>query len=311
MSNYTFLSGGTGTPKLLEGFRQIVDDTHLTVIANSGDDYYWNSLLICPDLDTLLYLFSERLDLEKYWGQKEETFQTLTAMKTYRSAQDTWFNIGDKDLALHLIRNHLFASGHSLAAVTQIIANEYEIRSTILPMSNDKVSTIIHTKDNYSLHFQEFFVKHRTEVAIDSVEFEGSTTAQLLDAAAHALASDKVIIGPSNPITSIGPMLSLVKMRALLRKFKKQVTVISPIVGSQAFSGPTVKLMKAMNVEPSAIGLAKYYQEYANTIIFDPADKEYAGAIEDIGIEPIFMNVQLQTVEQKKQLAQNIEEVLF
>ena len=167
---FTFLSGGTGTPKLLQGFRQVLDDQRISVICNTGDDYIWNGLHISPDLDTNLYLFSNRLDLGKFWGVKDESFHALDTLQSL--GKDIWFNVGDKDIGLHLFRTDQLQK-MSLTQITQHISKAWDISATILPMCDQLVQSQIYT-EHKKLHFQEYFVKYKTEVNIQKVQFEGN-----------------------------------------------------------------------------------------------------------------------------------------
>ena len=299
--SYGFLSGGTGTPKVLEGFRELVDDTNLSVIANTGDDYFWNGLRISPDLDTLLYLFSNKLDTSKYWGVKDESYNALSTLKELGG--EVWFNVGDKDLGLHVYRQYLLKT-MSFSQITELISRKWNIKAKIAPMADGLIQSRIHSGDN-EYHFQEYFVKHKTDIDVDYVEFKGkypiSKTAEYI---LHN--SDKIIIGPSNPITSIGPMLSIAELRALLGRRQKDVVAISPVVGDKAFSGPTTRLLKAHGIETSPLGVAKYYQGLINTLILAPSDRSYDTMIKDLEIEPIYLPIELKSMDQKMKLADNL-----
>ncbi len=310
---YTFLSGGTGTPKLLQGFRKIVDDSKLEVVCNTGDDYYWNSLLVSPDLDTVLYLFADLLDTEKFWGRKDETFRMLEELRTFTPSDylDTWFLIGDKDLALHIFRNHLMRRGDSLSDVTNLLMEQWGIRAKIYPMSNEKVTTTLHDKEGNSYHFQEYFVRYRTEIDVERVEFVGSEDAHITPYVFKTLSASKnIIIGPSNPVTSIGPILSVEEIRDKLVDKRERVTAISPIVSSKAFSGPTSKLMDAVGMGASIEGLVKNYKDFCARLVLDEADRSQAQLVEDFGIEPIFTDITLATMQDKERMAQFLMEVL-
>ncbi|MCY3410373.1 MAG: 2-phospho-L-lactate transferase [Candidatus Heimdallarchaeota archaeon] len=301
---YTLLSGGTGTPKLLQGLRELVADKSLTVIANGGDDTFWHSLRVCPDLDTLIYLFSDQLDLKKFWGVKEETFETLMQLKSL--GVDEWFNIGNKDLALHLYRNELLQR-FSLTQTTKLITDNWGIEASILPMSDEFVQTRILTEKG-TLSFQEFFVKFRTEVEVRSVEYMGNktkTTPEVL----HAL-KNPLIIGPSNPITSIGPILSIDPIKNHMMTHHSNNVAVSPITGNQAFSGPTIKLMKANGIPTSPVGLAAYYQDLVSILILDESDRSLAAEIKDYDIEPVFLPILLSNKDKKIQLAKDILNIL-
>ena len=310
---YTFLSGGTGTPKLLQGFRNLVDDSKLEVICNTGDDYYWNSLLVSPDLDTVLYLFADILDLEKFWGRKNESFKMLKELRTFEDPDylDTWFQIGDKDLSLHIFRNHYMNRGDSLSDVTNLLMDHWGIKAKVHPMSNEKVTTTIHSEQGDKYHFQEYFVKYRTEVDVKSVSFEGAEEAHITPYTFKSISAAKqIIIGPSNPVTSIGPILAVEEIRNHLIEKKEKVTVISPIVGSKAFSGPTSTLMDAVGMSASIEGLARNYKDVCSRIVLDEQDRRFKKVLEDMGIDPIFTDISLNDQQQKDKLAKFLMEVL-
>jgi LPPG:FO 2-phospho-L-lactate transferase len=299
--SFGFLSGGTGTPKVLEGFRELIDDTKLSVIANTGDDYYWNGLRISPDLDTLLYLFSDKLDTNKYWGVKDESYNALSTLRELGG--ETWFNVGDKDLGLHVYRQHLMKT-MNFSQIIKYISKKWGILATITPMADGLIQSRIHSGDE-EYHFQEYFVKYRTNIDVDFVEFKGSSP--ISEFAEYILKnSNKIILGPSNPITSIGPMLSMTDLRQLLEKRQKDTLAISPIVGEKAFSGPTTKLMMSHGIETSPLGVANYYKGLISILILDPSDKKYENDIKDLEIDPIYMPIELKTLEQKTNLAENL-----
>ena len=301
---YLFLSGGTGTPKLLQGFRKLIDEWKLYIACNTGDDYFWNSLLVCPDLDTVLYLFADKLDVSKFWGRKAETFNTLSELRAMgEDYLNTWFSIGDKDLALHVFRNYLMNRGDSKTDVAIRLAELWGIKAKIFPMSNEMVSSIIYS-GKHVYDFQEYFVKMKTNVPVDKVEFKGSKQAHitpLLFRELHRIY--KVVIGPSNPVTSIGPFRSVEEIETALKDNKEKIIAVSPLIGGRAFSGPSVSLMKAQGIEPSPLGVAKYYQPIVSTFILDESDRKYKKPIEDLDIEPIFANITMDTEEAKIALA--------
>lgn len=300
-----FLSGGTGTPKLLQGFREILDDSQLSIICNGGDDILWHDLRVCPDLDTVLYLFSNRLDTDKFWGVKDDKFTTVEELKELGS--DEWFSIGGKDLGLHLFRTQMLKD-YSLTAVTREISQKWGIKANVYPMSDDLIQSQIHS-GSASYSFQEFFVKHRTEPHVDRVEFSGnkSTTPEVLDVLDP---KTPLIIGPSNPVTSIGPILSIDAIMEKLVENRKNNLAVSPIISDAAFSGPTVKLMKVMGIETSPLGIAHHYRSIISKLILDPNDRIFADRITDLGVEPIFLPIFLKTREQKISLAREILNIL-
>ena len=296
------MSGGTGTPKLLQGFRQLIPDDEIGVICNTGDDLSWFGLHVSPDLDTILYLFAGKLDTEKFWGVVDETYQALSTIKSL--GQAGWFNIGDRDLGLHLVRSQMLLD-HNLSEVTETICQNWDISSKIYPMSNFPLRSIIHTELG-KLPFQEYFVKHNWQPEVHDVSYEGRTDTMPEQVENLLTTSQQIILGPSNPVTSIGPILAIDPIDQLFKNIRDKVTAISPIVGDRAFSGPSTHLMEAIGMDVSVVGLAEHYKDKVSTIIFSEDDRKYREDIEDTGVEPVFLPIELQTSEQKKQLANSI-----
>lgn len=303
---FGFLSGGTGTPKLLQGFRNLVTDDQLAVICNGGDDYLWHGLRVCPDLDTVLYLFSGRLDTKKFWGVNDESFNALETLKSL--GIDEWFNIGDKDLGLHIYRQEKLEN-NTLTSITEEICKKWKIEAQIAPMTDNHVQSYIYAQDT-KYHFQEYFIKHRWSLDVSTVKFEGNTDTASQKALHILDGVEKVIIGPSNPITSIGPILAIKPLAQKLMKHRSKTIAVSPIIGTSAFSGPSTRLMEAMKVKPNPLALAKHYKNIISKLILDSSDREYEKEIEDLEIEPIFLPIELKTRKQKQDLARSIIELM-
>lgn len=290
----TFLSGGTGTPKLLAGLDDRFDD--VTVVANTGDDVEMSGLLVCPDLDTVLYLGGDCLDTDTWWGIDEDSSHTHDHIKALAKAADLarepryldeeaqtsgrklsrwrrfsgvgeFMTIGDHDRAVHVTRTGLLDEGNSLTEVTQTLAAALDVPWTVLPMSDDPVATMIHTAEG-RMHFQEYWVAHGGDPAVESVTFRGGDTATATVAVRTAL-TEPVIIGPSNPITSIGPMVAIDGIREALAE--TPVVAVSPFVEDQAFSGPVASLMAAEGYEASTAGVADAYP-FADAFVLDERD---------------------------------------
>jgi len=292
----TFLSGGTGTPKLLAGADAVFDPTETTVVANTGDDIELGGFLVCPDLDTVLFLGGGELDRETWWGIDGDTAETheqlheiaaaagidegpryldddaqvdgreLARWRRF-SAVAEFMQIGDRDRAVHLTRTGLLDEGHSLTAVTERLAEAFEVPWRLLPMSDDPVASLIHTPAG-TMHFQEFWVARDGEPAVEAVEFRGAASASATGAVLEALA-DPVVLGPSNPITSIGPMVSVDGIAAALDA--TPVVAVSPFVEETVFSGPAAKLMETEGYEASTAGVAEAYP-FADAFVLDSAD---------------------------------------
>ena len=297
-----FLSGGTGTPKLLLGVREILPDHELAVITNPGDDLEWNGLLVCPDLDTVLYLFSNKLDSEKFWGLEDETFNALETLKSLR-AEMPWFNIGDKDLGLHVWRTNQLRQGKTLTEITAELLKAWNIGSSIFPPTNGTVRTHIVLDNNKKIGFQEFWVKSKGMVEIKDVIFE-KRQAIITEKARQILESDApLIIGPSNPVSSIGPILAVDPVRKILQSKRDSVFAISPFIGRKAFSGPAAKMISAKGYEPSSKGLAEMYSDVIGTIVIHSSDENQSLEIKKEGVSVISTDTYLSTQEQRMKLA--------
>lgn len=304
----TFLSGGTGTPKLLLGVRQLLKDEQLTIIGNTGDDDEFYGLLVSPDIDTLLYLFSNQLDLTKFWGVKNETFNCLQQLQKQLKI-DPWFQLGDKDLALQLLRNKLLTEGHTLSQIIQEIKGRLKIRATILPMSNDPIRTILTAMNGESLSFQEYTVKLKEQITVKSVEYNGAEKAKPTTKVLEAIRNSKaIIIGPSNPITSIKPMLAMEEFRRALEQTRAKIIAVSPIREGKAFSGPVIKLMQQLGLSPTPYGIAKLYRNFLDELIISTRDQKQRKQIAALGINTKTTNISLATEQQRIQLARMVLE---
>ncbi|MFC7076324.1 2-phospho-L-lactate transferase [Haloarcula halophila] len=292
----TFLAGGTGTPKLLAGADGVFPPQETTVIANTGDDIELGGHLICPDLDTVLFLGGDDLDRETWWGRADDTTETHDELHRLADAADLetgprylpadrqtagrpiarwrrfsgiaeFMLIGDRDRAVHLTRTSLLDEGEPLTAVTRTLADAFDLDRTLLPMSDDPVATIVHTPSG-PMHFQEWWVARNGDPPVEDVEFRGSAEADPTDAVLAAL-DGPVVIGPSNPVTSIGPMLAIDAVERALNG--TTVVAVSPFVGDEVFSGPAADLMAGTGVEPSTAGVAASYS-FADAFVLDEAD---------------------------------------
>jgi LPPG:FO 2-phospho-L-lactate transferase len=262
------LSGGTGTPKLIRGLRMLIPNEEITVIVNTAEDIFISGNLVSPDLDTVLYLFSGALDDDKWWGIKNDTFHTHTALK--KMGINERLMLGDADRATCIFRSELMRQGASLTEATMRVSSAMGIKARILPMCDEKVDTMINTPQGL-VHFQDFWVGKHGEPDVLGVKFTGIEKAKPAKAALDALIPEEnVIIGPSNPITSIGPILALKGMRKILAK--KKVIAISPIIGDSPISGPAGKLMSACGFSVSSPGVAECYRDILDVMVIDEKD---------------------------------------
>jgi LPPG:FO 2-phospho-L-lactate transferase len=318
----TFLAGGTGTPKLLDGLAETTGDdppagsrsfdpAEVTVVGNTGDDVELGGLLVCPDLDTVLFHGGGVIDRETWWGIADDTTETNAELHRLADAAGLdggprylppeaqtegreiarwrrfsgvaeFMEIGDRDRAVHLTRTSLLDEGRSLTEVTVTLADAFELPYRLLPMSDDPVATVVHT-DEGAMHFQEFWVARRADPAVEDVEFRGAESASPTDETLAAL-RDPVVIGPSNPVTSVGPMLALPGVEQALAE--TPVVAVSPFVEDRVFSGPADDLMRGIGYEPSTDGVAEAYP-FADAFVLDSEDGTDLDAATDGDREPV------------------------
>jgi len=287
----TVLAGGVGAARLLRGMVRAVPASEITAIVNTADDVVLHGLHFSPDLDTVTYTLAEAGNPETGWGLAGETWQAMDALD--RFGGPTWFRLGDRDLGTHLHRTGRLAEGAGLATVTAEIAAAWGLEVTLLPMTEDPVATMVTLADGGGtgreaggeVGFQEYFVRLGHSVAVDSVRFDGAENSRpgpgVLDALAGA---DVVVIAPSNPIVSIGPLLAVPGIADALRARRADTVAISPIVAGAALKGPADRLMRELGHEASVVGVARLYRDLAATLVVDTADAGLADAVEAEGM---------------------------
>jgi len=281
----TALAGGTGAAKLLRGLARVVDPRELTVVVNTGDDAEIWGLHVSPDLDTVCYTLGDVIDEDKGWGLRDETFHALDQIT--RFGEPGWFNLGDRDLATHLHRTRLLHAGQSLTAITRRIAQALHVTATVLPMSDQPVRTRILGPDGW-LAFQEYFVREKAQVDVRAVSYAGAPRATPAPGVTDALRrADAVLVCPSNPITSIGPILAVPGIVEALQNTRATVVAVSPIVGGDAVSGPAGRLMASAGLPVSAAGVARAYADWLDVLVFDERDRAMAPEIERTGVRPV------------------------
>ncbi|MDW7732304.1 MAG: 2-phospho-L-lactate transferase [Methanolobus sp.] len=286
-------SGGTGTPKLLNGFRKVISEKGITVVVNTAEDLWVSGNLVTPDIDTVLYLFSDRIDLKKWWGIEGDTFRTHEAMKSLGHRERMM--LGDLDRATHVMRSNYLREGNTLTEAIMKLSDSMGIKARVFPMSDDPVSTTIVTPSG-KMHFQDFWIANRGEPEVLDVFQEGIDRAAISPAVLRALENeDEVLIGPSNPITSIGPIIGLPGMVDILRT--KKVIAVSPIIGNEPVSGPAGKLMHARGIDVSSAGVAAYYSEFVDTFIIDNQDAIEDAAFEDVGCKVVRADTMMRSVD--------------
>jgi len=283
----TLLAGGTGSVKLARGLSKTTNE--LTVVSNIADNIWIHGLYICPDIDTIMYGLAGLLDKSRGWGVADDSFVFMEQMK--RLEQDYWFKIGDKDLALHIVRTNFLKEGKSLSWITEWIRKKLSVSPVIIPASDDHFETRIETPIG-DMHIQEYWVKHRAELGISNIRYKGIEQAIPSGKALEAIRnSDMIVIAPGNPISSIGPITSIRAIRKELSLKKEKVVAVSPLIGNAALSGPASKYMHAMGIESSPIGIASHYADVVSTLVISESDKEYENQIRNIGVNVYKTNI--------------------
>jgi LPPG:FO 2-phospho-L-lactate transferase len=276
------LTGGTGGAKFVQGLAQVAPAAQITAVVNTGDDLHWWGLYVSPDLDSITYALAGVLSSERGWGYKGDTFSCLQRMR--QMGAPGWFQLGDLDLATHLRRTQLLAEGHSLTDATAEIARALGVEARILPMSNDAVETRVLTESG-DLSFQEYFVRERFRPAPRAVRFVGAESARPAPGVVEGIRqAEAVLVAPSNPVTSIGPMLAVPGIRQALRETAAPVAAVSPIVGGAAVSGPAGELMRTQGLPLSILGVAEAYCDFLDVLVADERDAAEAASVERRGI---------------------------
>ncbi|MEM2507829.1 MAG: 2-phospho-L-lactate transferase [Candidatus Hadarchaeales archaeon] len=304
----TVLSGGTGTPKLIQGLTKIVDQRNLRIIVNTGEDTEISGLYVSPDIDTVVYTLAGIVNEETWYGISGDTFSCYEMLKVL--GEKELLRIGDKDRAVKLYRTLKMREGWSLSRITGEICRTLGVKAIVLPMSDDRVRTVIHTEEG-DLSFHEFWVARRANVNVKNVTFENLENARPAPGVLEAIdESSLVIIGPSNPVTSIGPIIGVREIGKKLMKNREKVVAVSPIIGNAPVSGPAGILMKALKYEVNPVGVAKIYRQFIKTIFVDKSDHYLAPEIERLGISVESADLFLPDIESRERLARKILEYL-
>jgi LPPG:FO 2-phospho-L-lactate transferase len=280
--------GGVGAARLLVGVRRVVPAHEIVAIANVGDDLELHGLHVSPDLDTITYTTAGAVSQERGWGLEGETWQAMDMIHRYGGVD--WFNLGDRDLGTHLYRTHRLRQGATLTQATAEIVAAWGLDFRLLPVTDDRLRTMVTTIDEGEISFQEYFVRRHHDVAVTSVRFDGAARCRpapgVLDALARA---DRIVIAPSNPAVSIDPVLAVPGVRAVLAERRHQVVAVSPIIGGRALKGPADRLLRELGYPASAEGVAKWYADVIGTLIIDTVDAGLRPAIESLGLNVIVM----------------------
>lgn len=318
--NVAALAGGVGGARLADGLANVPPPQPspargggqggdaLTIVVNTGDDFDHLGLRVCPDLDTVMYTLAGLSNPQAGWGLEGETWQAMEMLARYEA--ETWFKLGDRDLATHIYRTHLLRQGRRLTEVTSLLCraltptNQVSPRNlvcNILPMSDDRVATMVQT-DEGELAFQEYFVRRGWQPVLHSVRFDGIEQAQATPKVMAALdAADWIVICPSNPFVSIDPILALPGVRERLHA--KRVVAVSPIIGGQAVKGPAAKMFRELGIEPSPLSVARHYADFLNGLVIDTADTSLRGEIEAMGIRVLVTDALMRDRADRARLA--------
>jgi len=302
----TALAGGVGAARFLTGLTELVKEEDLSVIVNTGDDIEMFGLHISPDIDIVQYTLAGIVDNEKGWGIKDDTFHCLETLR--KMGLETWFSIGDRDFATHIIRTNLLKKGFTLSKVTEEIGRCLGVKAYIMPMTDDKFETWIKVAEGL-IHFEEYFVKRQAKDNVLGVEFVGSSQAKPAPKTVDSILNAKmVIICPSNPIVSIGSILSIDGIKDALRKTNAKIVGVSPIVDGAPIKGPADKLMRSLGLEVSAFSVAKLYEDFLDTFVIDARDIDEKSKVEQLGIEVKVTDTVMKSLEDKIRLAKAVLE---
>ncbi|MBI3667116.1 MAG: 2-phospho-L-lactate transferase [Acidobacteria bacterium] len=302
------LAGGVGAARFLEGLASVVAPSRIYIVGNTGDDAEIHGLPICPDLDTVSYTLAGLAHPERGWGIRGDTFHCLQALTRLRAA--TWFQLGDRDVATHLYRRERLRQGATLSQVTREIRAALGIRAEMVPMSDSPVRTRIITRRG-ELEFQNYFVRRKARDAVLGVRYEGAEQARPAPGVLEAIhGAAGIVVCPSNPIISIGPILAVPGIREALRQTPAPVAAISPIVGGRALKGPAARMMKSMGWRASAAQVAELYRDFLDVFVLDGVDRDEARRVEALGIRTVVTNTIMSGVPQKKALARTVLKAL-
>jgi LPPG:FO 2-phospho-L-lactate transferase len=302
-ANILALAGGVGGGKFARGLAAVLPPGRLTVAVNTADDFVHLGLHVCPDIDSVLYAMADLNDPERGWGLKDETWSFLAALE--RLGGETWFKLGDRDLATHVLRTQELAAGRTLSEATALLARHLGIAHAVAPMSDAPVRSIVET-DEGPFAFQDYFVRRQCRPKFRGVRFQGAATAAPSPAFRSALErADAIVIAPSNPFVSIDPILALRGVTDALDRFPGPVVAVSPIVGGRAVKGPLAKMLRERGHEPSPLAVVQHYGRLVNGWVVDAADRAQAPTIEALGFRVLVCDTVMQTLDGKRRLAQD------
>jgi LPPG:FO 2-phospho-L-lactate transferase len=298
------LAGGVGGSKLALGLYRVMNPADLTLIVNTGDDIVMHGLHVSPDPDIIMYTLAGVVNEEHGWGIRNETFHLADGLKRY--GRPTWFNLGDRDLATHVHRSALLKEGATLSESIDAIRKSLGVSARILPMSDEPVPTMLDTGEG-TLHLQDYLVRRRCEPVLRGISFEGVESARPAPGVLEAIAdAEGIVICPSNPLISIGPILAVPGVREALRRRREDVVAICPLVGGKSLKGPSDKMMAQLGNEVSPVGVASLYRDFCGTMMIDDADEASTPAIKALDMRPVVRATVMRSVGDKERLAREV-----
>jgi LPPG:FO 2-phospho-L-lactate transferase len=301
----TALAGGVGAARLLRGMVEVLPPSDITAIVNTGDDTVLHGLHISPDLDTVMYTLADAINPETGWGLAGETWRVMESLD--RLGGITWFNLGDQDLATHCYRTQRLSEGARLGQVTAELARSFGVAVNLVPVTDEPLRTRLQLVDGPEVGFQEYFVHRRHEVAVSAVRFAGAEEARPGPGVLEALdAADVVVVCPSNPVVSIGPLLAVPGIAQRLEGLRERVVGVSPIIAGAALKGPADRLLREMGFEASVVGVARWYASWMGTLIIDEADADLARAVAAEGVRCLVAPTVMSSVERAASLSRAV-----
>jgi len=295
------LAGGVGAARFLEGLVQVVEPARVTAVVNTGDDAEFYGLLVSPDVDIVLYTLAGLVDPDQGWGVREDSFHTLEMLGRY--GQETWFRLGDRDLATHIYRTYLSRQGARPSEVAEALRRHLGVVVPIRPMSDQPVRTQVRTRDGW-LAFQDYFVKRRAADEVLDIRLAGIEAAQPGPGVINALErAEVVVVCPSNPLVSIGTILAVPGVREALCQRTLPIVAVSPIVAGATIKGPADRMMRGLGMEVSAVGIAETYRDFLDVLVLDEQDRALRGRVEELGIRAVVADTIMRDAAAKAQLA--------
>lgn len=303
------LAGGVGAARLLRGMVEVVPPADITAIVNTGDDTVLHGLHIAPDLDTVMYTLADAINTETGWGLAGETWRVMESLR--RLGGVTWFNLGDQDLATHCYRTQRLSEGAALGVVTAELARSWGVGIRLVPVTDDPLRTRLQLIGGPEVGFQEYFVRLRHDVPVSGVRFEGAEQARPGPGVLEALrAADSIVVCPSNPVVSIGPLLAVPGMEEQLESARDRIVGVSPIIAGAALKGPADRLLREMGFESSVVGVARWYASWMGTLVIDEADAHLAGAVQAEGVRCVVAPTVMSSVDRSAALSRTVLDVV-